>query len=65
LFSIEQIGVIRLILNRQGEDKCMLFRKIQVAEITSLGINANLEELANKLKLLRSMFVSNGASAPL
>jgi hypothetical protein len=58
-------GVIRLILNEQSAvDKYVIQGKIQVAKkFTSLGINAERtytpEELANKLKLLRSMFVSN------
>lgn len=59
-------GVITLILNEQSVvDKYVVKGKIEVAKkFTSLGINSDKtqyapEELANKLKLLRSMFVSN------
>lgn len=59
-------GIITLILNEQSVvDKYVVQGKIEVAKkFTSLGINNDKisyepEELANKLKLLRSMFVSN------
>lgn len=59
-------GIITLVLNEQSVvDKYTITGKIQVAKkFTSLGINKDginytPEELANKLKLLRSMFVSN------
>lgn len=59
-------GHILLILNEQSVvDKYTIQGKIEVAKkFTSLGINNDKtlyspEELANKLKLLRSMFVSN------
>lgn len=58
-------GVITLVLNEQSVvDRYIIQGKIEVAKkFTSLGINKEKayspEELANKLKLLRSMFVSN------
>lgn len=59
-------GVITLILNEQSvTDKYTIVGKIEIAKkFTGLGINQDRivyspEELANKLKLLRSMFVSN------
>ena len=59
-------GYIRLILNEQSVvDKYIIQGKIEVAKkFNTLGINSDKtqyspEELANKLKLLRSMFVSN------
>lgn len=59
-------GIISLVLNEQSVvDKYIIQGKIEVAKkFTALGINNDKvgyepEELANKLKLLRSMFVSN------
>lgn len=59
-------GLIQLVLNEQSVvDKYIVRGKIEVAKkFTALGINNDKvsyepEELANKLKLLRSMFVSN------
>lgn len=59
-------GLIKLVLNEQSVvDKYIIQGQIEVAKkFTSLGINSDKimyspEELANKLKLLRSMFVSN------
>jgi hypothetical protein len=58
-------GVITLILNEQSVvDRYCISGKIFIAKkFTSLGINTDKfytpEELANKLKLLRSMFISN------
>lgn len=59
-------GLIKLVLNEQSVvDKYIIQGKIEVAKkFTALGINNDKvsyepEELANKLKLLRSMFVSN------
>lgn len=58
-------GIIKLILNEQSVvDRYVVQGKIEISKkFNSLGINKNVEynpeELANKLKLLRSMFVSN------
>jgi hypothetical protein len=59
-------GTIRLILNEQSVvNKYTILGKIEISKkFKSLGINSDKtdyspEELANKLKLLRSMFVSN------
>ena len=58
-------GLIRLVLNEQSVvDKYIIQGSIEVSKkFTALGINKDKlyspEELANKLKLLRSMFVSN------
>lgn len=59
-------GIITLVLNEQSvTDKYTIVGKIEVAKkFNALGINKDSityspEELANKLKLLRSMFVSN------
>jgi hypothetical protein len=59
-------GVITLILNEQSVvDKYIVQGKIEISKkFKSLGINNDKqgyspEELANKLKLLRSLFVSN------
>ena len=59
-------GVITLVLNEQSVvDKYIIQGKIEVAKkFKSLGINNDKqgyspEELANKLKLLRNLFVSN------
>lgn len=59
-------GIIKLTLNEQSVvDKYTIIGKIQVSKkFKALGINSDKtnytpEELANKLKLLRSMFVSN------
>lgn len=59
-------GIITLVLNEQSVvDKYIIQGKIEIAKkFTALGINDDNvryepEELANKLKLLRSMFVSN------
>jgi hypothetical protein len=59
-------GVITLVLNEQSiSDKYIIKGKVEIAKkFTGLGINNDRtnyspEELANKLKLLRSMFVSN------
>lgn len=59
-------GIISLVLNEQSVvDKYIIQGKIEVAKkFTALGINNDKqgyspEELANKLKLLRNLFVSN------
>lgn len=59
-------GLIRLVLNEQSvADKYIVQGQIEISKkFKSLGINLDNvhyspEELANKLKLLRSMFVSN------
>lgn len=59
-------GIIRLVLNEQSVvNKYIIQGQIEISKkFISLGINSDKsnyspEELANKLKLLRSMFVSN------
>jgi len=59
-------GLIRLVLNEQSVvDKYIIQGQIEISKkFNALGINKDSvnyspEELANKLKLLRSMFVSN------
>jgi hypothetical protein len=59
-------GFIKLVLNEQSVvDRYIIQGKIEIAKkFTALGINNDKatyepEQLANKLKLLRSMFVSN------
>lgn len=58
-------GIIKLIINEQSVvDKYTITGKIEISKkFRKLGINSDVsykpEELANKLKLLRSLFVSN------
>lgn len=59
-------GIITLVLNEQSvTDKYTIVGKVEISDkFKSLGINDDSkqyspEELANRLKLLRSMFVSN------